>query len=100
MDIFTEMAPFPVVCHRYWSSQSNMGVCSRGLHWDFVQVFFYTVHLGVANTQNVVICALRFISVKGPELLNNYIGASEQAVRYIQPCSFMHDCTLILRGSN
>ena len=26
-------------------------------------------------------CGLRFISVKGPELLNKYIGASEQAVR-------------------
>lgn len=25
-------------------------------------------------------CSLRFISVKGPELLNKYIGASEQAV--------------------
>jgi peroxin-1 len=25
--------------------------------------------------------SLRFISVKGPELLNKYIGASEQAVR-------------------
>ncbi|PIN19592.1 hypothetical protein CDL12_07735 [Handroanthus impetiginosus] len=24
-------------------------------------------------------CSLRFISVKGPELLNKYIGASEQA---------------------
>jgi peroxin-1 len=28
-------------------------------------------------------CSLRFISVKGPELLNKYIGASEQAVRDI-----------------
>lgn len=27
-------------------------------------------------------CSLRFISVKGPELLNKYIGASEQAVRH------------------
>lgn len=26
-------------------------------------------------------CDLNFISVKGPELLNKYIGASEQAVR-------------------
>ena len=25
--------------------------------------------------------SLRFISIKGPELLNKYIGASEQAVR-------------------
>lgn len=25
-------------------------------------------------------CSLRFISIKGPELLNKYIGASEQAV--------------------
>lgn len=31
-------------------------------------------------------CSLRFISVKGPELLNKYIGASEQAVRYDLPC--------------
>ncbi|KAG9149165.1 hypothetical protein Leryth_003159 [Lithospermum erythrorhizon] len=30
-----------------------------------------------------VACSLRFISVKGPELLNKYIGASEQAVRDI-----------------
>ncbi|XP_021294775.1 peroxisome biogenesis protein 1 isoform X2 [Herrania umbratica] len=28
-------------------------------------------------------CSLRFIAVKGPELLNKYIGASEQAVRDI-----------------
>ncbi|KAK4791038.1 hypothetical protein SAY86_031451 [Trapa natans] len=28
-------------------------------------------------------CSMRFISVKGPELLNKYIGASEQAVRDI-----------------
>lgn len=28
-------------------------------------------------------CSLQFISVKGPELLNKYIGASEQAVRDI-----------------
>uniref|UniRef100_A0A7N0UHM7 Peroxisomal ATPase PEX1 n=1 Tax=Kalanchoe fedtschenkoi TaxID=63787 RepID=A0A7N0UHM7_KALFE len=28
-------------------------------------------------------CSIRFISVKGPELLNKYIGASEQAVRDI-----------------
>ncbi|KAJ0024008.1 hypothetical protein Pint_07651 [Pistacia integerrima] len=27
-------------------------------------------------------CSLRFISMKGPELLNKYIGASEQAVRW------------------
>lgn len=26
-------------------------------------------------------CSLNFISIKGPELLNKYIGASEQAVR-------------------
>ena len=26
-------------------------------------------------------CGLRFISVKGPEILDKYIGASEQAVR-------------------
>lgn len=32
-------------------------------------------------------CSLRFISVKGPELLNKYIGASEQAVR--KKCSLI-----------
>lgn len=32
--------------------------------------------------------SLRFISVKGPELLNKYIGASEQAVR-MQICVFL-----------
>ena len=26
-------------------------------------------------------CGLNFMSIKGPELLNKYIGASEQAVR-------------------
>ncbi|KAL5977211.1 hypothetical protein ACLOJK_021553 [Asimina triloba] len=30
-------------------------------------------------------CSLRFISVKGPELLNKYIGASEQAVSAWKP---------------
>lgn len=33
-------------------------------------------------------CSLRFISVKGPELLNKYIGASEQAVRWHSAFSF------------
>lgn len=33
-------------------------------------------------------CSLRFISVKGPELLNKYIGSSEQSVRTIR--SFEH----------
>ena len=28
-------------------------------------------------------CSLRLISVKGPELLNKYIGASEQGVRFL-----------------
>jgi SpoVK/Ycf46/Vps4 family AAA+-type ATPase len=28
-------------------------------------------------------CGLNFISVKGPEILNKYIGASEKAVRYL-----------------
>eukprot|EP00252_Welwitschia_mirabilis_P015602 TRINITY_DN3444_c0_g1_i8.p1 TRINITY_DN3444_c0_g1~~TRINITY_DN3444_c0_g1_i8.p1 ORF type:complete len:1188 (+),score=284.39 TRINITY_DN3444_c0_g1_i8:127-3564(+) len=43
-------------------------------------------------------CSLRFISVKGPELLNKYIGASEQAVRDIfakasaaSPCILFFD---------
>ncbi|KAK9137426.1 hypothetical protein Sjap_008020 [Stephania japonica] len=43
-------------------------------------------------------CSLRFISVKGPELLNKYIGASEQAVRDIfkkaaaaSPCLLFFD---------
>ncbi|KAF7837559.1 peroxisome biogenesis protein 1 isoform X2 [Senna tora] len=31
-------------------------------------------------------CSLRFISVKGPELLNKYIGASEQAGYILQRC--------------
>lgn len=37
-------------------------------------------------------CSLRFISVKGPELLNKYIGASEQAVRFsfFWPYSCVH----------
>jgi peroxin-1 len=30
-------------------------------------------------------CSLRFVSVKGPELLNKYIGASEQGVRCLVP---------------
>lgn len=30
-------------------------------------------------------CGLNFISVKGPEILNKYIGASEQSVRYSIP---------------
>jgi hypothetical protein len=29
-------------------------------------------------------CGLNFISVKGPELLNKYIGASEQAVCFFE----------------
>lgn len=28
-------------------------------------------------------CSLRLISVKGPEILNKYIGASEQGVRFL-----------------
>ena len=43
-------------------------------------------------------CGLNFLSVKGPELLNKYIGASEQAVRDIferaqaaRPCLLFFD---------
>ena len=43
-------------------------------------------------------CNLNFISVKGPELLNKYIGASEQAVRDLfeqaaaaKPCILFFD---------
>lgn len=43
-------------------------------------------------------CGLNFISVKGPELLNKYIGASEQAVREVfrqadaaKPCIIFFD---------
>ena len=38
-------------------------------------------------------CGLNFISVKGPELLNKYIGASEQSVR---PLFWFLDNTLTL----
>ncbi len=34
-------------------------------------------------------CSLRFVSVKGPELLNKYIGASEQGVRSLVPFSLL-----------
>ncbi|CAH2073519.1 unnamed protein product [Thlaspi arvense] len=36
-------------------------------------------------------CSLRFISVKGPELLNKYIGASEQAAAAAAPCLLFFD---------
>lgn len=43
-------------------------------------------------------CGLNFITVKGPELLNKYIGASEEAVRErfsmaqaAQPCVLFFD---------
>lgn len=36
-----------------------------------------TILAGAAAKQ----CGLRLISIKGPELLSKYIGASEQAVR-------------------
>lgn len=43
-------------------------------------------------------CGLNFLSVKGPELLNKYIGASEQAVREVfdraqaaRPCLLFFD---------
>lgn len=35
-------------------------------------------------------CALNFISIKGPELLSKYIGASEQAVRDVFARYFYH----------
>jgi peroxin-1 len=34
-------------------------------------------------------CSLRFVSVKGPELLNKYIGACEQGVRSLVPFSLL-----------
>lgn len=49
-------------------------------------------------------CSLRFISIKGPELLNKYIGASEKAVRNLSDPSIlcinfehdsMHACFLV-----
>ena len=43
-------------------------------------------------------CGLNFINVKGPELLNKYIGASEQSVRELferaaaaKPCVLFFD---------
>ncbi|KAL1943757.1 hypothetical protein VTO73DRAFT_4202 [Trametes versicolor] len=43
-------------------------------------------------------CGLNFISIKGPELLNKYIGASEKSVRYLferasaaKPCVLFFD---------
>ena len=36
----------------------------------------------IAGVAAAAACSLRFISVKGPELLNKYIGASEQAVTW------------------
>lgn len=35
-------------------------------------------------------CNLNFISVKGPELLNKYIGASEQAVSFLFICIYLN----------
>lgn len=61
-------------------------------------------------------CGLNFISVKGPELLNKYIGASEQSVRELferasaaKPCVLFFDefdsiapkrcvCCSVMRG--
>ncbi|XP_024316526.1 peroxisome biogenesis protein 1 isoform X2 [Brachypodium distachyon] len=36
-------------------------------------------------------CSLRFISVKGPELLNKYIGSSEQSAAAAAPCLLFFD---------
>ena len=35
-------------------------------------------------------CGLNFITVKGPELLNKYIGASEQSVRALSQDPTLH----------
>jgi len=40
------------------------------------------IHIEVVTT---AACSLRFVSVKGPELLNKYIGAFEQEVRSLVP---------------
>lgn len=40
-------------------------------------------------------CGLNFLSVKGPELLNMYVGQSEENVRQgevMQPFSYLHHC--------
>lgn len=37
-------------------------------------------------------CGLNFISVKGPELLNKYIGASEQSVSGLFVCTLYRHC--------
>lgn len=42
-------------------------------------------------------CSLRFISIKGPELLNKYIGASEQAVSKFNSV-FLNNICLVTVG--
>ncbi len=42
-------------------------------------------------------CGLNFISIKGPELLSKYIGASEQAVRDMFTRFLSASCTLVTK---
>ncbi len=44
------------------------------------------IHIEVVTT---AACSLSFVSVKGPELLNKYIGAFEQGVRSLVPFSLL-----------
>ena len=44
-------------------------------------------------------CGLNFISVKGPELLNKYIGASEQSVSFSWFCFSVYFCGFFWWGA-
>ncbi|KAF9689930.1 hypothetical protein SADUNF_Sadunf01G0143400 [Salix dunnii] len=90
--------PFYVNCFGSSDSTSNMLIMMIELPSKFPNIF---VQAPLRLRSNVLLygppgcgkthivgaaaaaCSLRFISVKGPELLNKYIGASEQAVRDI-----------------
>jgi SpoVK/Ycf46/Vps4 family AAA+-type ATPase len=90
-------------CEKHWNGQPNMLQFSRNARFDFVRgerypysstLSYYALSLenrlllygypGCGKTMLASAvskeCGLNFIAVKGPELLNKYIGASEQSV--------------------
>lgn len=90
-----------VSCGKHWNGPPNMPRCSSSHPCAYVQGtpaenFILVSHLrldrlllyGYPGCGKTLLasavakeCGLNFISIKGPELLNKYIGASEKSVR-------------------
>jgi SpoVK/Ycf46/Vps4 family AAA+-type ATPase len=84
----------------FWVRVDSSSVCSRRSTFDYRLLLYGYPGCGKTLLASAAAreCGLNFISIKGPELLNKYIGASEKSVRDIferasaaKPCVLFFD---------